>query len=402
MPAKHRLLTQLAVDKLKPRPGRRYELPDGPAGVPGFALRVSERGVKTFAIRYRTGGKQRRLTLGSAAILSLAEARQRARDALALVERGEDPAEGQREQEANSVAAVAAEYVARHARPKMKRWRAVELMLQRDVVPAWRDRPLASIAKRDVIRLVDGIVDRGAPVSANRTLSLVKRLFSWAIARGIVETNPAAGVAKPHRERPRARTLSEDEIRRVWAALVEMGWPFGDIGRLLLLTAQRRSEVAGMRWDQVDFERAVWTLPAASTKTEAEHIVPLAPPAVEILRQVPRIGGSALVFPSARATSTKPVSGFAKPLAAAQRLSGTRAWTWHDCRRTVRSNMGRLGVQPHIGERVLNHAVGSDVARVYDLHTYLPEVRAALLLWSAEIERIVAGAESKIVARPRR
>ena len=153
-----------------------------------------------------------------------------------------------------------------------------------------------------------------------------------------------------------------------------------------------------MRWDQLDLERATWTLPAASTKTSVEHIVPLVPVAVATLAAIPRIGSSELVFPSTRATSVNPVSGFGRPLVAAQRLSGTAGWTWHDLRRTVRTGMGRLGVQPHIGERVLNHAVGSEVARVYDLHRYLPEMRAALELWAAELERIVTGAPAKVVS----
>ncbi len=400
--AQKRILTALMVEKAKACPGRRYDLPDGPGGIPGLALRVSERGVKTYSLRYRVNGRMGRITLGRYPVMTLADARTAARAALEMAGRGEDPAlakaEAKRERAENSVAAVVAQYVARHARPKLRRWRDVERMLDLDVVPAWGDRPLASIAKRDVIRLVERVVDRGAPVSANRLLALVQRVFNWAIARGIVETNPAAGIEMPHRERPRARTLTEPELRAVWPAFEAVGYPFGVLGQLLLLTAQRRGEIAGMRWDQLDLERGLWTLPPAATKTEVEHIVPLVPAAVALLETIPHIEGSPLVFPSLRRTSTRPISGFAKPLAAAHRMSGTSGWTFHDLRRTCRTAMGRLGVEPHIGERILNHAVGSDVARIYDLHRYEGQMRAALELWAGEVERIVAGEAAKVVA----
>jgi integrase len=398
--AKQALLTQLAVDKVKargPRDNRRV------GGIPNLYLRISEDGRKTYSLRYRLpDGRQPRMTLGTHPVMSLAAAKTAAVAALEMAARGEDPAaakaEAKRARDENSVAAVVAQYVARHARPKLRRWRDVERMLELDVVPAWGERPLASIAKRDVIRLVERVVDRGAPVSANRLLALIQRVFNWAIARGIVETNPAAGIDMPHRERPRARTLTELELRAVWPAFDAIGYPFGVLGQLLLLTAQRRGEIAGMRWDQLDLERALWTLPPAATKTEVEHIVPLVPAAVALLEAVPRIEGSPLVFPSLRRTSARPISGFAKPLAAVQRLSGTSGWTWHDLRRTCRTNLGRLGVEPHIGERILNHAVGSDVARIYDLHRYEAQMRQALELWLHELDRLVRGGERKVVA----
>jgi integrase len=263
------------------------------------------------------------------------------------------------------------------------------------VVASWGDRAIASITTADVLRLVDGIADRGAGVSANRTLQQARALFGWCVKRKIIPTNPAAGIDLPHRERPRDRTLNEGELRAAWAAFKSMGHPYGDLGRLLLLLAQRQGETASMRWDQLDLARATWTIPGAVAKTGAEHVVPLPPAAVAILEAIPRVDGD-LVFPAR--VGGKPITGFGRVLKTVHELSGTAAWHWHDLRRSARTGMARLGVLPHVAERILNHAVGSEIARIYDLHRYLPEMRRALELWSAELERIVAGEPAKVVA----
>ncbi len=392
-----RLLTQLGVDKARPR-GRRYELPDGPGGVPGFALRVGETGVKSYVIRYRVAGQQRRVTLGPASIMSLATARARARVLVDQARQGIDPAADRavrREQARYTVAAVAGEYVERHLKRNLRSAVWLERRLRRDLVAAWGERPIAAIGKADVVRLVDGIADRGAGVSANRTLQLAHRFFAWCVKRSIIEINPAAGVDLPYRERERERTLSESEIAAVWSAFEQMAYPFGDLGRLLLLLAQRRGETISMRWDQINFERATWTIPSAAAKTGAEHLVPLPAVALRIIEAIPRLDGSPFVFPGR--LSGSPISSFSVALKTAHAISGTTAWTWHDCRRTARTGMARLGVLPHIGERVLNHAVAGKIAKIYDVHKYQPEVRRALELWSVELERIVGGGDSKIV-----
>jgi integrase len=398
--AARKLLTQLAIEKAKPRP-ERYDLPDGPGGVPGLALRVTPDGVRTFALRYRLAGQQRRLTIGRYPAMGLGEARTAARAGLEMAMRGEDPAatkaEAKREREANTVAAVVALYVDRNLKRNTRRWQDAEAMLRRDVVSVWAARPLASITRRDVIALVDAIADRGSPVTANRVLSKIKALFAWAMARDLVQVSPAALVAPPTKETPRERTIDEAELRAIWPALEAMGYPFGTLGRLLLLTGQRRGEVAGMAWSEIDLIGATWRISPERSKTRAAHILPLPEAACAILAALPRIVGCDLVLPS-RSGSDRPISGFSKGLRTAQRRSGTSGWTWHDCRRTVRTGMARLGVLPHIGERVLNHAVGSDVARIYDLHRYQGEMRAALTLWSAELHRIVTGGEAQVVA----
>jgi integrase len=185
----------------------------------------------------------------------------------------------------------------------------------------------------------------------------------------------------------------------VWQAFDQMAYPFGTLGQLLLLTGQRRGEWAGASWSELDVERATWSLPASRSKTGAAQLLPLVPHVLAILETIPRIDGSTLLFPSGRAGSANPISGFSKALATAQKLSGTSDWVWHDLRRTCRTGFARLGVTAAVGERVLNHSDGtrSRIAAVYDQYGYQSEMRRALELWSGEVERVVAGEPAKVV-----
>jgi integrase len=160
-----------------------------------------------------------------------------------------------------------------------------------------------------------------------------------------------------------------------------------------------RPEWAGASWSEIDLERATWTLPVERSKTDEPQMLPLTQEVLAILATIPRIAGTDLIFPSSRAGSGNPISGFSKALATAQKLSGTTGWHWHDLRRTCRTGFARLGVTAAVGERVLNHSDGtrSRIAAVYDVRSYLPEMRRALELWAAELERIVAGDEAKVV-----
>jgi integrase len=404
--ATKRILTQLAVDKAKSR-GRRYDLPDGPGGVPGLMLRVSEHGARSFALRYRFGDKQPRLTLGKPPTMSLADARVKAREVLDLVEQGIDPVkranavaeEAEAIAEQRTVAKVVEKYVAARLKPRARRWADVEAMLQRDVVERWGPRPIAEISKRDVRDLIEGILARGAPVVANRILSHLRGLFKWTIRNDYATANPALDVDRPHNEEPRERFLSDDEIKAVWQSFERMGYPFGALGQLLLLTGARRGEWAGAAWSELDLERKLWNLPSGRSKTGAALLLPLSKKVVAILETIPRIDDSDLLFPSIRATSSAPISGFSKGLATAQKLSATKGWTWHDLRRTCRTKFAELGVTAAVGERIINHSDGTRnrIAAVYDQHSYLPEMRQALEIWSSEIDRIAAGPPPKVV-----
>ena len=227
----------------------------------------------------------------------------------------------------------------------------------------------------------------------------------WAVERGIVPTNPFAGIKGPSSERGRARerVLSDDELRLVWGAADAIGWPFGPVVKLLALTGARRDEVAQMEWREVDFDRALWTLPAARSKNRREHTIPLSDAALENLRSLPRIARSGFVFTTTN--GRVPVSGFNK---AKDRFDGAidelraqaggeepiEPWVFHDLRRTVATNLQKLGVRLEVTEAVLNHVSGSraGIVGVYQKHDYATEKRQALDAWARRLEAIVTGA----------
>lgn len=386
-----RRLTELSVQKAKAPAKGQEEVWDGT--VPGLGLRISAGGAKAWVLVYRIHGRARRFTIGRWPVISLADARKAARQALRLVDLGRDPAEmraaSRERNQRDTFAAVVAEFIERYARPKNRSRRETERLLRRELVSQWGRRPVATITRRDVIEVVDGIVDRGAPVVASRTLAAVRKLFNWAVKRGILEASPVAGVDPPPRNISRDRVLDDDELAAIWRGCDEVGWPFGPMFQLLILTAQRREEVASMRWRDVDAERCNWTLPREATKSDRAHIVPLGPQAMQVLDALPRIGDG-FVFPSRRQASARPASGFSHAKKRLDELSGVTGWRLHDLRRTAASGMARLAVPPHVIERVLNHVAGSlsGVAAVYNRFGYGPEMRAALDVWGRHVESV--------------
>jgi integrase len=200
-----------------------------------------------------------------------------------------------------------------------------------------------------------------------------------------------ASIKAPARESSRDRVLSEEEIGRIWSACEGMGWPFGPLIQLLLVTGQREDEVAGMRWSDIDLKSCVWTLPREMSKSDRLNQVPLPLLALQILEALPRTGE--LVFST---TGTTPVSGFSKAKKRCDRLSGVESWRFHDLRRTVASGMAKLKVEPWVVEKVLNHQTGqlSGVAGVYNRWGYLDEKREALERWATHLKRVMAMPEA--------
>jgi integrase len=391
-------LTALAVANIKPPAKGRLEYWD--ATLPGFGLRVTDKGAKSWTTLYRTHGKLRRLTLGHFPALSLAAARERAREALQAVELGNDPAAEKAETReaatANPFEAVIAEFVERHCKARKNRgWRRQQVDLQREFLPYWRGRSIASIKREDILEVLDRIADRTSPVRANRYLALLKKLFSWAAERGYVDASPAAVVKPPGREVSRDRVLSDGELKTVWRACGEAGYPFGDLFRLLITTGQRLGEVASMRWENIN--GTAWTVPADIAKNGVANEVPLSMLAAGILDRIRERGQDVdgWVFPATN-DSGNPVSGFSKAKAHLDKallVSGHQIppWRLHDLRRTGASGMARLGIEPHIIERVLNHISGSQagVAGVYNRFRYEPEKRAALEAWAAHLAQLI-------------
>ncbi|HEV7370696.1 site-specific integrase [Arenibaculum sp.] len=247
--------------------------------------------------------------------------------------------------------------------------------------------------------MLDRIVDRGTRIRANRVFAYTRKFFNWCISRDLIATSPCVGVKPPAEERSRDRVLSAEELRLVWLATERQDWPFGPFVKLLLLTAQRLNEVAGMRWSELDLDAAMWTLPAERAKNDKAHHVPLSVQAIALIRSLPRLDGTDFVFTT---TGRTPISGFGR---AKQRLDETvqtirreeaevagesfdkaaafPEWRFHDFRRTAVTGMAEMGIAPHVADRILNHVQGTirGVAAVYNRHAYLDERRKALQDW---------------------
>jgi integrase len=380
-----RVLTVRTVETIKPGPVRQ-EIPD--RYLPGLYLIVQPSGARSWAVRYRSGGRSRKHTLGRYPALDLKTARELARKALRAVAEGRDPGREKaqaRTAQPDTVEAIAQLFVERHCLRSTRPRTAFETqrLLKRHVLPRWRSRLLRDISRRDVLDLLDRVVDTGAPVVANRVLSVVRRLCNWALERDIIDTSPCAGVKPPSAEQPRDRVLTDEELVRVWGAADQLSYPFGALVKLLILTGQRRGEVAGMRRSELKGD--LWTLPAERTKNGKQHDVPLSRAALDILAGLPRIGEDFVLT----VADTGPFRGFAKGRRRLDALlpADMRPWCLHDLRRTTASGMARLGVNLPTIERLLNHSSGSfaGIVAVYQRHDFAREKQEAVEAWARHV-----------------
>jgi integrase len=394
-------LTDATVKALQaPPPGRQDMLWD--ATLPGFGIRVSPGGTRTWLVLYRHGRNVRRLKLGRYPLMSLADARDRAKEALAAVVRGDDPAgEKQAEREAATFGEVAEAFVADAQTKGRRSWREVKRTLEHDVLPMWRTRLAKDISARDVRELLDGIVAREAPIQANRTFAIIRRLFNWAAApdRAYVPQfhNPCRGLERPARETQRDRVLNADELRAVWKALDVESVANAAVFKLLLLTAQRVGEVRTIRWADLDLNGAWWTIPAERAKNRLAHRVPLSAPAVAILRQLRELNGATpFVFPTTRGSESGCLERVYKTVDRIRKASGVTDFTPHDLRRTAASWMTSVGISRLTVSKLLNH-IERGVTAVYDRHSYDKEKQEAVNAWAAKLQKIITGAHAKVV-----
>jgi integrase len=391
-------LTDLTIGKLKAAPGERLRRRDGL--IPGLEIRVTDRGVKTWRLLYRYHGRQRPLTIGRWPIVNVSNARAIAKSELLKIAQGIDPAAKKvAERNGDTFEAVAAEFVAKYAKVHHRRWHDTEQTIKTKLLPRWGARPVASIARRDVLDVLDAEMALGRDRTANLLLALVRKIFNWAVERGIVEASPAAGIRAPGREVARDRVLDDDELARVWNAADSMGWPWAGVVQLLIVTAQRRDEVREARWSEIDIERRLWTIPRERVKLDRAHDVPLSDLALGIIDSLPRVGNTGLVFPAARAGSRNAISGLSQLKRKLDQLSGVGGWRLHDLRRTAASSMARLGHPPHVLAKVLNHAPAGTqgITALYNRYHYGDEQRAALEAWARHLERITSGAAAQVV-----
>ncbi|MFN6983355.1 MAG: tyrosine-type recombinase/integrase [Rhizobium oryzihabitans] len=374
MPVK--ALTAKTLEALKPN-AKRYEVHD--LLCPGMSVRVSAQGQKVFSVKFRYGLNQKRMKLGVYPRITLATAREKAMDILRQVDEGIDPTKRRRTPNMK-VEAVCGEFIRLHAQARNRSWREAERILEREFVGTFGQRDIREIKRFDVLEIMDAAVARGSTYQANRILSNIRKLFNWCVERGIVETSPIMGLKAPTKEESRDRVLEDDEIVRLLRACRNDVYPFRQFVPILLATAQRRGELAEMRWSEVDLDAAQWVIPAERSKNGKPHVVPLSPYALHILNEVPRFLDCDYVFTTTR---NSPVSGFSKMLRRLSEGSQTSDWRLHDLRRTAASGMARAGVAPHVVEKVLNHISGtiSGVAAVYNRYGYDREKREALEAW---------------------
>jgi integrase len=382
-----RALTAVAIESYKAGPARR-EIPDGKAQ--GLYLIVQPSGGKRFCVRYRHGGKTRKLTLPRG--LSLAAARVAAANAMNELEQGRDPAAleltaKQKAAEAakDTVAAICAEYL---RRPEHKRLRTIavrERILQRLVYPTLGARQIDSVRRSELVRLLDKIEDTSGSVMADQTLGVLRRIFNWhmsrsdefrsPIIRGMARTRPA--------ERARSRVLSDSELQAVWLAAEASDHPFGKLVQFLCLSCARRSEASSMKW--VELENGDWVLPPSRNKTGSPLVRPLSAPARELLDKLPRINDCPFVFTTNGRTA---ISGFSRLKARFDAACGVRDWRIHDLRRSSRSLLSRVGISADVAGLCLGHALPGLIRQTYDRHSYRSEKTHAFESLAAAIARI--------------
>ncbi|WP_230629304.1 tyrosine-type recombinase/integrase [Sphingomonas sp. Leaf37] len=443
-------ITKRSVDAIPvPDRGKREHLWDDT--LKGFGVMVTDKGARSYLVQYRIGGRgapSRRVTIGKHGSPWTAEkARIRATELLEQVRRKDDPFDAAKAKVAadkavkaqQAASAVVSErlgfstfadrFVKNYAMVNQQRsWKETQGIINRDLKPALGERPLPEITDADLVELIETIGERGASpgLKAYKTLRMI---FGYACDKERRHMPPAKspmlGIKPPSKAGKRERTLSDAELRLAWMAAGGLGWPFGPIVRLLILTGQRRDEVAGLAWQEIDKAANHWLLPGERSKNGLPNLVPLSPSARAIVDDLPVIKSDAgLLFTT---TGDTAVSGFSKVKArldasmldlmrkeaaeagmadAALKRLKVEPWTLHDLRRTLATGCQRLGFPTEVTEAVINHVSGSraGIVGVYQTYRYEKEKRAALEAWARHVLEAVSGrpAESNVIALERR
>src|SRR5260221_2136018 len=350
-------LTKTAIDAL---PTSKLDVVYWDAGYPGFGVKVTPKGRKVFIVLYRTGGagsKLRKYTIGPYGRVTLHQARIAAQRVFAAKLEGRDPAAEKREAKRRTVADRVDDLLDAFIAQRLSQNRSggeISRLLRREVGKPWAGRSIHEVSKRDVLEVVTAIEQGGAPVAGNKALKAIKTLLRWCVGRAVLDQSPAEGVPLPSKEVARDRVLDDSELARVILAAREIGGPYGGIVELLALTGQRREEVARLQWAELDLAQRVWTLPKSRTKNAKEHVVHLSEQSLNVLMRADKHG--LFVF---SLLGTKPFQEFSRAKRLLDQLSGVTGWRLHDLRRTCVSGMARLGVAPHVDDKILNHQAGT-------------------------------------------
>src|SRR5664279_1561993 len=388
-------LTKSVIDAL-PTPSK--DIVHWDTGCPGFGVKITPKGRKVFVVLYRAAGagsRLRKYTIGPYGRVTLNQARVTAQKVFAAKLDGRDLAaekkDSRRRMVTDRVEDLLEAFIAQHisqnrSAPEISR------MLRREIGLAWGSRSIHEISKRDVIDVVSAIEQRGAPVAANKALKSIKTFFRWCVGRAVLDRSPADGVPLPAKQVTRDRVLSDAELAQIILAARKIGGPYGGIVEVLALTGQRREEVARCTWDEIDVQARTWRLSSDRTKNAKSHEIHLYDQVMAILNRANKQGE--LVFSH---SGNIPFQDFSVAKREIDLLSGVTGWRLHDLRRTCVSGMARLGIAPHVADKILNHQGGtiSGVAAVYQRHEFLAERTKALELWGAHVARIITRASTE-------
>ena len=405
--------TEQMLERLSPPKAGRLEISDEVC--PGLAVRVMASGRKTFSFSYKVPGEggvspsgrlltgqQHRVTLGRHPIMTLVEARSQARDLWSVITQGRDPrtelTEKRRATKATTLQAVSQRFIDQEAKPNISNWRSIESTMRLHVLPLLGERPLAEIRRSDIHELLDNLVIKDRVGTAREVKKDLSRLFNWAIDREIVTSSPVAGLKRNDLVRAEevGRSLTDEEIRGVWSAATQYGYPFGPLFQILLLTGQRKGEWAEATRSAVNTEQNLLEIPRAKYKGRRDHIVPMSDPVWEIFQRLPVFEGNDYYLFSTMQGRT-PVSGFST---AKRRLDGfllkgmkeaalpdgveLTPYRVHDFRVTCETRLATLGFNQEIRDAVLGHAKPG-LQKIYNKHDYLQEKRAALAAYGNHI-----------------
>lgn len=367
--------------------------------ITGFGIRIYPSGKKSFVLSYRQDGTKRLFTIGQYGNITLEQARILAQKKMGEVADGKDPLLVRRAAKKKhdwNVNRAGKEFLKKLKSTSDRHHGEVERIFEKDVFPTIGKLPIDEVTKDHILKIIDAVLERGAGIMANRTLMRLSRFFNWCIERNLIDHSPVYKLPKPTQERTRDRVLADYELKEILEAIKTINYPFGPLLSFLLLTGQRRSEVASMKWTDYDREQKIWILPREHTKSDRAHEVPLCDKAIELIEGSPKLGD--YIFTS---SGDRPFENFSRLKKALDtKIKNKRAkdgqvnispWTLHDLRRTCASGMARLGVAPHVIEKALNHSSGKirGVAAIYNRYEYAPEMRTAFELWAEHIAQVM-------------
>ena len=374
--------------------------------LPGFGVRVTSTGSKTYLAQYRGATGVRRVSLGKHGVISLADARNAARAILGQVASGGDPIAERRAKDeaarqaqseaAFTVEALIAAWVADRQESRRASYLKVAAAALRTHLAHLLTVPASAMTVRQAVAALDRVKAAAGPVAGNRLLAYARACFGWACKRQRLAMNPFAGLERPAREKSRDRVLTDAEIGAIWRAAALLDYPAGQFTRMLMLTLGRRDEVASMRWTEIAADGLTWSLPADRAKNGKSHVVHLSEPARGILSALPRFENSDFLFTT---TGERPISGFSGFKLAIDRAieadlgRGIADWRFHDFRRAGVTWLAGAGFPPHVADKLLNHTSGaiSGVAAVYQRGEFLKERKAALDAWASHVISAAAG-----------